>query len=201
MAMINCPECRQAVSSRASSCPHCGCPISAAESPRSPPQVPVVPTRPPAVPTREQGAFISLMNVLTKLFLWGIGAAVTLVVIASVGTYLDNRQEPTRQKRRQEQIASTPQHATDFEQRILAKAPYNSLVEGVKQGSEADEIVLVMKDEWHDLGFQARHDHAAGLLKLWKQIHGSAGRMTLVDKTNTKLGGSSGFNHEQVAIQ
>ena len=32
MALLKCPECSQEVSSRATSCPHCGCPISGGQA-------------------------------------------------------------------------------------------------------------------------------------------------------------------------
>lgn len=44
MALINCPECNKSISDKATSCPHCGCPLQTLQQPVNvPPEVPTTP--------------------------------------------------------------------------------------------------------------------------------------------------------------
>ena len=43
MALVRCPECQKDVSTRATACPHCGCPLNESASP--PPEEPNRPQR------------------------------------------------------------------------------------------------------------------------------------------------------------
>jgi len=59
MALINCPECKKEISDRATSCPHCGCPIIDKQS------IPVIPA-----PEQKSRGVATLLSLL----LGGIGA-------------------------------------------------------------------------------------------------------------------------------
>lgn len=56
MALVPCPECGKNVSTLASSCPHCGCPLSFADNTSPPPSSPERPAAQAAQPAEDKGA-------------------------------------------------------------------------------------------------------------------------------------------------